>query len=369
MKSDPAALPVGAENLPRLTAPLLAWYKKNARMLPWRSVPTPYRVWVSEIMLQQTRVEAVLPYFERFLAAFPNIAALAAAPEGELFKLWEGLGYYSRARNLQKAARIVLERFGGALPGSFDELRALPGVGDYTAGAITSIAFGLPVPAVDGNVMRVLARLLCCDADITRPETKRIFTAADALMLPPDSPGDFNQAMMELGATVCLPNGAPLCGTCPLRDGCVAHALGNVQGLPFRPPKKPRVVQQRTLALLVSPRDVLLRKRPTHGLLASLWEYPGFDGLLTQEDLLLSAKSLGASSGAAHSLGGAKHIFTHREWQMQGWLVPCAAFEPPAGCVWAGRAALRDTYALPSAFRVFTQRLLEFLPPDEETLS
>ena len=211
------------DQLKELPIPLLLWYRENARVLPWRSHPTPYRVWVSEIMLQQTRVAAVLDYYRRFLEALPTVADLAAVPEDALMKLWQGLGYYSRARNLQRAARQIMEEHGGIFPSTYEEIRALSGVGDYTAGAISSIAFGLPVPAVDGNVLRVAARVTGDEGDIAAPATKKRVTAALAEIIPLDAPGDFNQAMMELGATVCLPNGAPVCDLCPAAEFCVAR--------------------------------------------------------------------------------------------------------------------------------------------------
>ena len=215
---------------------LLHWFHANHRILPFRSDPTPYHVWLSEIMLQQTRVSAALPYYERFLAALPDIPALAACEEEKLHKLWEGLGYYSRVRNLQKAAKLVCAQYGGELPADYDALRALPGIGDYTAGAIASISFGLPVPAVDGNVLRVFSRLYNDDRLITDPKVKRAFTARVMEHQPPAAPGDYNQALMELGALVCVPNGAPLCAQCPLAHLCAAHAAGTAVTLPRKAP-------------------------------------------------------------------------------------------------------------------------------------
>ena len=211
---------------------LLEWFYRNQRILPFRTDPSPYHVWLSEIMLQQTRVSAALPYYERFLAALPDIPALAACEEEKLHKLWEGLGYYSRVRNLQKAARIVCEEYGGELPADYDALRALPGIGDYTAGAIASISFGLAVPAVDGNVLRVFSRLYNDPGTITEPGVKKAFTARVMEHQPPEKAGDYNQALMELGALVCLPNGAPLCGQCPLAALCAARAAGTALELP-----------------------------------------------------------------------------------------------------------------------------------------
>ena len=237
-------------------------------------------------MLQQTRIEAVLPYFERFMAAFPTVKELAQASEDRVLKLWEGLGYYSRARNLQKAARILMER-GGALPASYEELLALPGIGEYTAGAVASIAFGLPVPAVDGNVMRVLARLLAIDTDVLRPAAKKAFTAIAREMIPRDQPGAFNQAVMELGETLCLPNTQPKCGECPLRNVCKAHSLGRERDYPVRSPKKARTVEERTVLVLLTmlggERRVLLHKRSGSGLLAGLWELPNVEGRLSPQ--------------------------------------------------------------------------------------
>ena len=251
---------------------LLNWFYANHRILPFRSDPTPYHVWLSEIMLQQTRVSAALPYYERFLAALPDIPALAACEEEKLHKLWEGLGYYSRVRNLQKAAKIVCEQYGGELPADYDALRALPGIGDYTAGAIASISFGLPVPAVDGNVLRVFSRLYNDDGLITDPKVKRAFTARVMEHQPPAAPGDYNQALMELGALVCVPNGAPLCEQCPLAHLCQARAAGTALSLPRKAAPKARRIEPVTLAVVRSPAGVLLQQRPEKGLLAGLWQ-------------------------------------------------------------------------------------------------
>lgn len=230
-----------------LPIPLLQWYREHARDLPWRRTPDPYQVWVSEIMLQQTRVAAVLGYFARFMAAFPTIQDLADAPEDVLMKQWQGLGYYSRARNLQKAARQIMDEHGGVFPTDYPAIRALAGIGDYTAAAIASICFGQPVPAVDGNLLRVAARILADDTDITTTQGKRHFTQALQAVIPVDFPGQFNQAMMDLGATVCLPNGAPLCDECPAADFCLAKAQGITQDLPTRPAKKPRRIEERVV--------------------------------------------------------------------------------------------------------------------------
>ena len=340
---------------------LLHWFHANHRILPFRSDPTPYHVWLSEIMLQQTRVSAALPYYERFLAALPDIPALAACEEEKLHKLWEGLGYYSRVRNLQKAAKLVCAQYGGELPADYDALRALPGIGDYTAGAIASISFGLPVPAVDGNVLRVFSRLYNDDRLITDPKVKRAFTARVMEHQPPAAPGDYNQALMELGALVCVPNGAPLCGQCPLAEVCRARAAGTTAQLPQKAKPKPRKIVPVTLALVESPAGFLVQQRPQKGLLAGLWQPVLWEGEhLLQAEVLARLTALGLDTGTAAptALPAAKHIFTHIEWLMSGVQLQVAAQSAPAGYVWASREQLRTAYALPGAFRAYKPLLL-----------
>ncbi len=330
--------------LEQLPIPLLEWYRDNARRLPWRDDPTPYHVWVSEVMLQQTRVAAVLDYYNRFMAEVPDVHALAALPEERLMKLWQGLGYYSRARNLQAAARQIMEKHGGAFPSDYRAVRALKGVGDYTAGAICSIAFGQPVPAVDGNVLRVVARITGDEGDITTPAMKSKVAAALAPIIPLDAPGTFTQAMMELGATVCLPNGAPLCDRCPAQAFCVARREGRTGELPVKVKKKARRVEERTVWLIFYEGKVALRRRPAKGLLAGLWEYPNElgGGPLPPE---WGIEALSDEYGCQ-----AKHIFTHIEWHMTARLVEAAADALPEGWVWADGAQLREVYAVPNAF-------------------
>ena len=340
--------------LEQLPIPLLLWYRENARVLPWRSHPTPYRVWVSEIMLQQTRVAAVLDYYRRFLEAAPTVAELAALPEDQLMKLWQGLGYYSRARNLQKAARQIMEQFDGTFPNTYEDIRSLAGVGDYTAGAISSIAFGLPVPAVDGNVLRVTARVCGDDGDITTPAMKKKVTRALAQVIPLDAPGDFNQAMMELGATVCLPNGAPLCEKCPAASFCRAYQEGRTGELPVKAPKKARRTEARTVYLFFYENQVALRRRPDKGLLAGLWEYPNELSDGTDWPALW-----GLSPRTLERAGTGRHIFTHIEWHMTALAGELEAPGLPDGWVWADRAALRDAYAVPNAFRSFSDRVAD----------
>ena len=336
---------------PAIVAPLLAWYDEGHRDLPWRAVPTPYRVWVSEIMLQQTRVEAVRSYFDRWMQALPDIPALAAADEAVYMKLWEGLGYYSRVRNLHRAAVEVCEQYGGELPADYARLLALPGVGEYTAGAIASIAFGLPVPAVDGNVLRVAARLDNDLTPITDAGYKKQTRARFAALMPADRPGDLNQALMELGATVCLPNGAPRCADCPLQHLCLGCHHGNAAMLPVRAAKKARRVENRTVLLARCGPLVGIRRRPAKGLLAGLWELPALEGHLSPEEARAALAAQGWQVQKLLSLRPAKHIFTHVEWHMNGYYIELAA--PPDGLTFVSPAALRADYALPSAFRAF----------------
>jgi len=330
--------------LERLPVPLLEWFRDNARRLPWRDDPTPYHVWLSEIMLQQTRVTAVLDYYRRFLEEAPDVAALAALPDERLMKLWQGLGYYSRARNLQKAAKIVVETYGGQFPSDHAAVRALPGVGDYTAGAICSIAFGQAVPAVDGNVLRVYARVCGDDGDISTPQMKKKVTLALEKIVPVHAPGAFNQALMELGATVCLPNGTPLCGRCPAKRLCTALAEGRVAELPVKAPKKARRVEERTVWLIFHGDRVALRRRPGRGLLAGLWEFPNEQGSGP-----LPAE-WGVEALSDEYAGQAKHIFTHIEWHMALRTVEAASDALLPGWVWASGAELEQGYAVPNAF-------------------
>ena len=329
---------------------LLDWFYKNRRSLPFREDPTPYHVWLSEVMLQQTRVSAVLPYYYRFLEELPDIPALAACGEEKLHKLWEGLGYYSRVRNLQKAARVVCEQYGGELPADYDAIRALPGIGDYTAGAICSISFGIPVPAVDGNVLRVFSRLYNDPGVITDPAVKKVFTARVMEHQPPAAPGDYNQALMELGALVCLPNGAPKCEVCPLAAQCKGRAAGRAEQLPVKTAKPEKTLVPVTAALITGPQGVLLQRRPSKGLLAGLWQPLAFEGTaMTQSELDAALRAIGLCVQWQAPLQSTRHVFTHRIWQISGFC-GTAAGPAPEGCVWASRAELNGEYAVPSAF-------------------
>ena len=331
-----------------LPEPLLDWYRENARDLPWRHTEDPYRIWVSEIMLQQTRVAAVLGYYARFLAVFPSVEMLASADEEQLMKLWEGLGYYSRARNLQKAAREITAL--GGFPDTYDGLLALPGIGDYTASAIAAAAFGRREPAVDGNVLRVMTRLTDCHDDISDPKTKRAVRAALAEVMPEELADVriFNQAMMELGATVCGPNTAPRCDDCPVSGLCLGRQRGTVETLPVKKAKKERRVEEKTVLLLKRDGKIALRKRPKTGLLAGLWEFPNVEGALDETAAGATVEAMGLSVIDWQSRLTAKHIFTHVEWHMTGYALTVRG-DGPAELEWVDAAGLAAR-SVPSAF-------------------
>ncbi len=333
---------------------LLSWYEQVRRPLPFRESPTPYRVWVSEIMLQQTRIEAVLPHFAAFMAAFSTVADLANADDEHLLKLWEGLGYYSRAKNLKKAAIEICNAYGGELPADFEQLRALPGIGDYTAGAIASIAYGLPVPAGDGNVLRVFSRLLCYDTDVLSTKGRRELTEAVKAVLPETAPGAFNEAVMELGETVCLPNTAPLCDSCPLAAVCAAHKAKRETDFPVRIKKTARHVEKRTVLVAIQNKKVLLCKRPNKGLLAGLYELPNVEG---NSDAKALAETFGLTlESEPQPLPTAKHLFSHVEWQLSGFSAVVSG-NPPANGRFVTAKELRNDTALPSAFKVYGKLL------------
>lgn len=304
-----------------IVAPLLSWYDANKRILPWRENRDPYKIWVSEIMLQQTRVEAVKPYFDRFIKTLPNVQNLAEIEEEKLLKLWEGLGYYNRVKNMQKTARIIMEQYGGNMPSSYELLLQLPGIGSYTAGAVASIAFDEPVPAVDGNVLRILTRLTADSSDVLNPGFKKQMEQQLLSIMPKNRPGDFNQAMMELGATVCIPNGEPKCGACPWKDVCMAKAEGKIADIPYKTGKKPRKIEKKTVLILRDGDKTLIRKRPETGLLAGLFEFPTYDGWLTKKQIQNLAEEMGYKALYIKETEEAVHVFSHKEWHMKGYLV------------------------------------------------
>jgi len=342
---------------------LLKWYDENARVLPWRNQNNAYYTWVSEIMLQQTRVEAVKGYFARFISELPDVKALAEADPDKLMKLWEGLGYYNRVRNMQKAAITVMDEYDGVLPNDYKELLKLSGIGTYTAGAIASIAYNIPVPAVDGNVLRVTKRLTGSYDDITLAKVKKELEEDLLEVMPKDRSGDFNQAIMDLGATVCLPNGAPLCDKCPLSHCCEAYKKGITDELPVKPSKKARKLVDKTVFLFKWNNKYALHKRGDKGLLAGLWEFPNLDEKLSIEKLESVLEENGILEYELELLGEAKHIFSHVEWHMLGYRVLVSSYnntlfdEIFEELVWVSKDEILEEYAIPTAFSAYSKQL------------
>lgn len=347
------------QRLKAMTGPLLSWYEEHARILPWRDKPGAYQVWISEIMLQQTRVEAVKPYFNRFLEELPDVKALAQVEEERLLKLWEGLGYYNRARNLKKTAQILVRDHDGRLPASYEELLKLPGIGSYTAGAIASIAYKIPVPAVDGNVLRVISRVLANREDILKQSVKRQMEELLRSVMPEDKASEFNQGLMEIGAMVCIPGGQPKCRECPLESVCLAKRQGLTEVIPYKAPKKSRKVEERTVLLIESGQQIAVQKRPDHGLLASLYEFPNYEGTWKKEDVAALLEQEAGCQGLAGDIEGiekageAKHIFSHVEWHMTGYRIQMKKI--PSVYVAVEKREIFEKYPLPSAFYAYTK--------------
>ena len=333
---------------------LLPWYRDGHRALPWRETKEPYHIWLSEIMLQQTRVEAVKGYYARFLAALPTVEALAGCDDDALHKLWEGLGYYSRVRNLKKAAGVIMERHGGLFPRTYDQVLVLPGIGEYTAGAICSIAFNQPTPAVDGNVLRVYARLMNDPSPIDLPATKKAVTEALAAVYPEDA-GDFTQALMELGATVCGPNRKPDCENCPCREICQGYRSGTAESLPVKSPKKEKRQEDRTVFIFSCGGRCALQKRPNKGLLAGLWQFPNVSGHLDTAQALAEAEAMGLHPRELLREVSRKHIFTHIQWNMKGIYLEVA--DTAGDFQWFTADEINSQAALPTAFRLFWEEI------------
>lgn len=343
--------------------PLLIWYNMNARDLPWRRTKDPYLIWVSEIMLQQTRVEAVLGYYERFTSALPSVTDLAVCPEDRLLKLWEGLGYYSRVRNMQKTAGIVCASYGGEMPQSAEELMKLPGIGAYTAGAISSIAFGKAEPAVDGNVLRVVARLEALRDNIlnesvkrkVREELRELYGAHDGTW------GQLNQAFMDLGAQICLANGLPRCDICPVSSCCRCFEEGLQSELPVREKSRKRKIEKKTVLLILRDDTYAIRKRPESGLLSGMYEFPNVEGELSQDEAYAQAVRLGFSPIRIRRITDAKHIFSHVEWHMKGYEIVIAPSEydedPDSTILFADPGTIEEEYPIPSAFAKYAKLL------------
>lgn len=347
------------ENLYRMAEPLTKWYQEYRRKLPWRETKDPYRIWISEIMLQQTRVEAVKPFYERFLKRLPTVQDLAEVPEDELLKLWEGLGYYNRARNLQKAARQVVEEHGGVFPADYDLILNLAGIGSYTAGAVCSFAFGIAKPAVDGNVLRVVQRLTACYDDIMKAGTKKKVEEQLEHVMPKSAAGDFNQGLIELGAIVCVPNGAPKCGECPVASLCEAHQKGIETQLPVKTKAKSRRIEEKTVFLFRDGETLAIRKRPAKGLLAGLYEFPNLAGHLTQKQVIAYAKSIGLMPVRVKKLPEAVHVFSHVEWHMKGYEIRVDELEKSCTeeMLFIHPEEIEGAYPIPAAFQTYTDHV------------
>lgn len=354
-------------NLMEIVEPVVEWYRENKRELPWREQVNAYRVWVSEIMLQQTRVEAVKPYYARFLQEFPTVKELAEAEEDKLLKLWEGLGYYNRVKNMQKAARQVMVDYNGEFPDTYEEIRSLTGIGNYTAGAISAFAYGIPEPAVDGNVLRVISRVLASDADIMKASVRTKIEDALREVIPQDAAGDFNQGLIELGAIVCVPNGAPKCEECPIQRFCLAKEKGCETELPVKSKAKSRRVEKRTVLILKEGENVAIRKRPAKGLLSGLYELPNELGHMKEEEVIVYCKQLGLSPLRLKKLGSAKHIFSHIEWHMEGYAVQLDELSEnqSKGLLFVNPKEVEKEYPIPSAFEAYTRHLEIQLGPEK----
>ena len=368
--SEPVDVVLYSPQLKETVQPLVEWFRENKRDLPWRKRMDAYRVWISEIMLQQTRVEAVKPYYERFLKELPDVEALAEVPEDRLLKLWEGLGYYNRARNLKEAACQIMEKYGGRFPETYEEIRGLKGVGNYTAGAISSFVYNIPKTAVDGNVLRVVSRITADDGDITKASVKAKIENEVEEVIPAEAAGDFNQSLIELGAVVCVPNGEPKCGICPVSRICLAHAEGRETEFPVKRKKKERRIEKRTILVFRDNEKTAVRKRPDTGLLAGMYEFPGRERHMKQSEVIEYAKELGLMPIRVKKLGSAKHIFSHVEWRMVGYEVIVDELEKsmksveeqiagaerdavPGELLFVELRELKEHYPMPSAFEAY----------------
>ena len=329
---------------------LLPWYDTHRRCLPWREDREPYHIWVSEIMLQQTRVEAVKGYYARFLSVLPTVQALADCDDDLLHKLWEGLGYYSRVRNMKKAAQIIMTQYDGRFPQDYRQVLSLPGIGEYTAGAICSIAYNAPTPAVDGNVLRLVSRLTDDSTPIDQSALKASVQTRLAAVYPARA-GDFTQALMELGATVCGPNRAPDCESCPCRDICLGHARGSAEKLPVKSPRREKRREEKTVFILRWEGRYALQRRPEDGLLAGLWQFPNISGFAEPSEALEQARRWGLHPRELCRQVRRKHIFTHIIWDMWGYYLDVK--EPGGDFVWLTGAEIDAQAALPTAFRLF----------------
>lgn len=343
--------------LRNIVKPLVNWYRENKRDLPWRHNPDAYRVWISEIMLQQTRVEAVKGYYDRFLKALPTVKDLAEAEEDKLLKLWEGLGYYNRVRNMQKAAQQIMVDHAGRFPDTYEEILQLKGIGNYTAGAISAFAYGIPKPAVDGNVLRVISRITGSYEDIMKQSVRKKIESALEQVIPTDAASDFNQGLIELGAIVCVPNGGPKCEQCPVKEYCIAHAENLTAEIPVKKKAKARKIEERTVLIFKDGKQIAIRKRPAKGLLAGLYEFPNLEGKLSMDEVTEYSKEIGLMPVRVQELPEAKHIFSHIEWHMIGYEVIVDELEKTneEGFLFIHPEQIKKEYSIPSAFEKYTE--------------
>ncbi len=340
-----------------LTSNLLNWYQKEKRILPWRDQNNVYYTWISEIMLQQTRVEAVKVYYKRFIEKIPNIKSLCEIEEDELLKLWEGLGYYTRARNLKKAAIIIEEKYGGKMPDTYEEVIKLPGIGSYTAGAILSIGYQKKYPAIDGNVKRIFTRLFEWEESLQDPQLQKKLTSKIENLIPEENPGDFNQALMDLGSMVCLSSTSPKCSICPLATHCKAYLHQTQTKYPKKTTKKPRRIEQKTIFIFAYKNWIAIQKRTEKGLLKNLYEFKNEEGKYTYEDVLEYLKYSKISYKTVFQIGSAKHIFSHLEWHMTGYYILLK--EKRKDFIWISKEELKEVYSIPSAFAYFKKFCLK----------
>ena len=347
--------------LKKIVIPLLQWYNINKRVLPWRDRNNAYYTWVSEIMLQQTRVEAVKPYFQRFITALPDVHALSQCPQEQLLKLWEGLGYYNRVRNMQEAAKQVVSDHQGIIPEDYQTLLSLKGIGSYTAGAIASIAYHKSVPAVDGNVLRVITRITENNGDISRQSVRREIEDELSEIMPEDKPGDFNQALMELGAVVCIPNGMAKCEECPVASLCQAYCHDTVDRFPVKATKKERRQEDKTVFIIQDGEATALRKRPSKGLLAGLYELPNVPGHIDRERALEYVRKLGLDPLYIEEMPSSRHIFSHIEWRMEAYRIRVSSLEKAKDkdLIFADKEQTGKRYAIPSAFGAYARYIKE----------